>query len=151
MSLKLQLGEETADEVEFLALDDLPFDFIIGNKTCRNWNAKLSWGDLKFEAKPNKLGGAIEIGYHTYKGQHWRKPVCFLAAETTVIPAGHHRTLPIKHQQNEFEGLVTGLVTPIRTAAVANQKFGIAYMFGEHIDKVVPWNTANRALTIKAG
>src|SRR4051812_49085821 len=45
MPLKLKFGDETAEQVDFLILEDLPFDFILGNETLMKWKGVIDWGE----------------------------------------------------------------------------------------------------------
>src|SRR5688572_25379054 len=85
MTLKLQFGPETSEEIEFLILEDLPFDFILGHEKCIKWKGILNWQDATFSITPREGGNRVELEWNVYRGQHWRSPVLFIARENTVL------------------------------------------------------------------
>ena len=151
MPLQLVLQEELTEPVEWLVLEDLPFDMILGSETCKKWKAVTDWGNSTFSITPGNV--RIEVDWNLYRGQHWRKPVVLTARETVKIPPYHQMIIGVNNTFNEADGYAckAGLVTPTREEAVMSQKFSVAYMYGEDIDRVVAANTSRFALTITAG
>ena len=137
-----------------MILDDLPFDVILGNRTCKKWKSALTWETDMFEAQPNENDvRRVSVDWELYHGQHWRQSVTLIADETVVIPAESQKILAIKHFANQWEGIEpkTGLITPIRTKDVLSQKLAMAYMYGEDMQKVVLMNKTSTPLVIKKG
>jgi len=75
-------------------------------------------------------------------------------SETAIIPPQTQMSLPITTPAvSEWNGYSTkwGILTPIRSRQILDQKFAIAYMYGENVEKVLVANTTHQPLTIKAG
>ena len=150
---RLQFGSQTSEETDFLILEDLPFDFILGHETCRTWNGILNWKDATFSIIPEEETTRVEMEWNVYRGQHWRSPVrCVTHVEATIKP-GEQRILSVTHSEGEFEGLVErgGLITPIRDLATMSNKFGVAYAYSEGVDKVLVMNLSMNEIKIKKG
>ena len=62
MSLQLILGEEHTDAVDWLVLDDLPFDMILGSETCKKWKGVVDWRCNRFSMSPN--GKEIRVDWN---------------------------------------------------------------------------------------
>ena len=54
IKLSLHIGGVKSDIRTFMILDDLPFDVILGNRTCKKWKSALTWETDMFEAQPNE-------------------------------------------------------------------------------------------------
>ena len=153
MTLKLQFGMETSEETDFLILEDLPFDFILGHETCRKWGGILNWQAATFSITPGEKANRVEMEWNVYRGQHWRSPVHLIARNNTSIKPGEQRVLNVIHSDDELEGLSErgGLVTPIRDIAAMTNQFGVAYVYGEDMSKVLVMNSSTTEITIKKG
>ena len=151
MPLQLMLEDELTESVEWLVLEDLPFDMILGSETCKKWGAIVDWRHSIFSITPGVK--KIEVEWNLYRGQHWRKPVILTVKRTVTIPPHHQMIIKVKNTFNEADGYASkaGLVTPTREEAVTSQRFAVAYMYGESIDRIVAANTSNHELTITAG
>ena len=151
MSLQLILNDEHTKPVQWLVLEDLPFDMILGSKTCQKWQSVIDWKRNRFTLTPNDK--EVEIDWNIYRGQHWRKPVVLLARESITIPPHSQVILSVDNPFTESEGYAckSGLVTPSRDEFILKQKFSIAYMYGEGIDRVVAANATDAPLTIAKG
>ena len=151
LKLNLILQGEHTDPVQWLVLEDLPFDMILGSRTCKKWKSKIDWGKSKFSLTPKDK--KIQLNWNIYRGQHWRKPVVLMAAETVTIPPHSQVIIGVHNSFNESEGYSckTGLVTPTREEVIISQKFSIAYMYGEGVDRVVAANATDAPLVIAKG
>jgi hypothetical protein len=152
MVLKLRMGIQETETLEFLILKDLPFDFILGHETCRRWKSALDWNKSTFSTTPGVDAQRVEMHWSTYNGQYWRRPVMMVAAETlTIQPECQQGILVDQLRKNDEEQSTMGLVTPLRTETVLDSKFGIAYIFGKDIEYIVVMNLTKKPLTIKKG
>ena len=158
MLLHLNFEGVQSDARTFMILEDLPFDALLGSRTCRDWDASLCWKRTVFEAKPHRdLDKRICVEWDVFEGQHWRKPASVIINETITIPpesqiqASIVRNERREEREKDITDTETGLITPIRSAKVLSQKFAVAYMFGEKMDKVVLMNTTNQPVTIARG
>ena len=70
-----------------------------------------------------------------------------------MIPPNSQVIMEVSNPFHEDEGYAckTCLVTPSREEVVINQKFSVAYMYGEGVNRVVVANTTNASLTIAGG
>src|SRR5690606_9606037 len=93
MTLQLRFGEETSEARDFLILEDLPFELILGHETCKRWQGVLDWGRANFAITPGMNANRVEIDWNVYRGQHWRRPVLFVAKENTVIRPGQQKLI----------------------------------------------------------
>ena len=69
MTLQLRFGIEISEPIDFLILEDLPFDLILGHETCRRWQGILDWGRANFAITPGRNANRIEIDWNVYRGQ----------------------------------------------------------------------------------
>ena len=68
-NLPIKLGGRVTDSVKFFALENLPFDILIGNPTLREWEAELSWKTHVFSIQPNKSStDRIQSTWKTFSG-----------------------------------------------------------------------------------
>ena len=154
MTLILQFGTVTAEAQKFLIMEDLPFDIILGTETLEKWQAVLNWGKRNFSMRPGANVEQVELRWIKHKGQHWRRPITLVTSETLVIPPQTQMALPVMAPaRSEWDGYSTkwGILTPVRSRQILIQKFSVAYMYGESIEKVLVANATNEPLTVKAG
>jgi exodeoxyribonuclease III len=153
MTLQLRFGEETSEARDFLILEDLPFDLILGHETCKRWQGVIDWGRANFAITPGMSANRVEIDWNVYRGQHWRKPVLFVAKENTVIQPGQQKLINISYREEDFEGLSSrsGIVTPVRDISTLTNKFGVAYIYGQEMNKVIVMNLSKEEVIIKRG
>ena len=52
LKLNLILQGEHTNPVQWLVFEDLPFDMILGSRTCKKWKSKIDWGKSKFSLTP---------------------------------------------------------------------------------------------------
>ena len=151
MMLQLIVHEEHTEPIEWLVLEDLPFDMILGSKTCKRWKAVVDWGKSRFTMTPNEK--EIAVDWNVYRGQHWRRPVVLTAKETVTIPPHSQTTIEVSNDFRESEGYAckAGLVTPVREQAVLTQKFAVAYMYGEDVTRIAVANMTSSSVTITGG
>ena len=154
MVLTLQFGAVVAEAQKFLIMSDLPFDVILGTETLEKWQATLNWGKRNFSMRPGASAAPVELHWITHKGQHWRRPITLVTSETIVIPSQTQVAVPvIAPAAAEWDGYSTkwGILTPVRSRQILDQKFAVAYMYGESIEKVLVANATSQPLTVKAG
>ena len=62
----------------------------------------------------------------------------FIAREDTVIEPGEQKVIGIIFKEEDLEGLScrTGIVTPVRDFSAITNKFGVAYAYGENMDRL---------------
>ena len=151
MTLQLIVQEEHTEPTEWLVLEDLPFDMILGSETCKKWKAIVDWDKSRFTMTPRDK--EIVVDWNLYNGQHWRKPVVLTAKETLSIPPHSQMILEVINNFKESEGYACkgGLVTPVREQAVLTQKFSVAYIYGEGVTKISVANTSSTEVTITRG
>lgn len=70
MPLKLRLYDEVTEQVDFLMLEDLPFDFIFGNATLKKWKGVIDWEKNTVSVTPGSDKKRLTIDWNTYCGQH---------------------------------------------------------------------------------
>lgn len=77
----------------------------------------------------------------------------FIAREELILKPGQQRVLAVTHSKDDFEGLSqrTGLVTPSRDLAAMSNKFGVAYVYGDSMTKVLIMNVSTTEVTIRRG
>ena len=94
----------------------------------------VDWGKSTFTLTPGNKD--ITINWNIYRGQHWRRPVVLTAKNTITVPPYSQIILEVNNPFQEDEGYAckAGLVTPTREKVVINQKFSVAYMYGEGVD-----------------
>ena len=87
------------------------------------------------------------------RGQHWRKPVLFVAREDATIQPGQQTVLGISCREDDFEGLSSriGRTTPVRDFSVMSKQFGVAYICGQDMDRIIVMNLSEKQVQIKAG
>ena len=79
------IGGHETDPIKFFALQNLPFDILIGNPALKEWGAELSWQRRTSSPKPKKGGQRIETSWRNFQGQHWRAPVSLIATVNTIL------------------------------------------------------------------
>ena len=154
MPLRLRFDNETAELTDFLTLDDLPFDFILGNETLRKWKGIIDWEKNVVSITPGPQSKRLTMDWNVYCGQHWRKPATLVTAEDILIPPESQKILMIERvDDDQLIGATSkkGLVSPLRTATVMKNKFCVAYEYGEDIDKVIATNPTNVMIKIRKG
>ena len=153
-NLPIKLGGRVTDSVKFFALENLPFDILIGNPTLREWEAELSWKTHVFSIQPNKSStDRIQSTWKTFSGQHWRKPIALVTVENTVLEPFSQTRVKVKSGEGDWEARErsVGLITPNRSKQVLTSKFSSAYAIAEETDAVFLANTTSDAITIKKG
>ncbi len=106
-----------AEVVEFMVLDDLPFDFILGHETCMKWQSVLDWSNSTFAVTPGPENERIELDWNVYRGQHWRRPTMLTAKEDEMIPPHCQKVMMVDWDDRSLDGFTSkaGLVTPLRS------------------------------------
>ena len=119
----------------------------------RRWKGALDWGKANFAITPKENANRIEIDWNVYRGQHWRKPVLFVAREDAKIKPGEQQVLGVSSREEDFEGLSfkKGIVSPVRDFSVMTNNYGVAYAYGQDMDKILVMNLSNENVTIKKG
>jgi hypothetical protein len=133
---------------------DLPFDFILGTPTLEKWRAKLDFANKHFSITPGPQAETVCAEWSMWRGQHWRKPIILTVQEDFLIPP-HTQIIvsvnkPTAAQLQGFQGRC-GLVTPIRSEQVLNNKFATAYVYGEEISKALVANMTAEPIQIRKG
>ena len=154
--LPIFFGKDRTDPVAFYVMPNLPFDLLIGNPTLERWDAKLAWGNHSFSFRPNAAQERrIEVGWSTFTGQHWRRPIPLMCAEEIILKAGTQTAVPIsKVKDEEWEGLsgCSGLITPCRTRQVLTTKFSTSYGIADTAPAfVMVANVTNQPIKLKQG
>jgi exodeoxyribonuclease III len=151
MPLQLLVQEQHTEPIDWLVLEDLPFDMILGSETCKKWKSIVDWKNSTFTMTPGE--GEIKVDWNVYRGQHWRKPAVLTTVKSTTIPANSQIIVEVHNSFNIAEGYSckAGIVTPTREEAITSQQFSVAYMYGENIDRVVVANTSSVDIAIAAG
>ena len=149
MALKLQIKAGSTESREFLVLEDLPFDLIVGSETCKRWKASIDWEQSRFSITPGIHSNRVDIEWNIYRGQHWRRWLI----QTTTIPPESQMVINVKNNVQDYDGYSSkaGLVTPLRGGDILTNKCRAAYMYGEGIEKTVVLNMSKTPVTITAG
>ena len=81
--------------MKFFALENLPFDILVGNPTLREWEAELSWKTHVFSIQPNKSStDRIQSTWKTFNG--------LVTVEDTVLkPFSQTREREIGRRERE--------------------------------------------------
>ena len=100
-----------------MIFEDLPFDVLLGCRTCKKWKGNLCWDTDVFEVQPSeKTNRRVRFDWQLYTGQHWRKPVTLIADYTIRIGPESQTTISVRHIDNQWQVIEpkSGLVTPVR-------------------------------------
>lgn len=138
ITIPLKLNEQETQRVKFFILQNLPFDILIGNPTLYEWNAIMEWKTKTITLQPfiNKEK-KLELQWHAYKGQHWRKPVSILCREQIILPPFTQTAVPIiPIAQTEKQGIAgrAAIVTPSRDKHTLMKNFSAAYGYVEDVE-----------------
>ena len=61
--------------------------------------------------------------------------------------------LGISCREDDFEGLSSriGITTPVRDFSVMTKEFGVAYIYGQDLDRIIVMNLSEKKIQIKRG
>src|SRR4051812_24301630 len=79
--------------------------------------------------------------------------VSWTALEKTNTLCSKRRCHNISFQEEDFEGLScrTGIVTPLRSISAMSSKFGVAYVYGQDMNRVLVMNLSKERVKVKRG
>jgi len=150
--LQILIGDIWTQPVRVYLLKSLPTDMILGTTAMQSSHAVIDWANRVVSVQTEK--GRGQATWTAKASQCWRHPVTLKARSTSYIPAGHTMAVEVeKPDERQLFGRSTksGLFTPVRTALRLDQRFLIAYGYGELSGKVLVFNPGNAILRIRRG
>ena len=77
----------------------------------------------------------------------------FTAKEDATIKPGEQVVLAVAHSERDFEGLVSraGLVTSVRDFTALTNGYGVPYVYGKDMNKILVTNFTTTTMRIKKG